>query len=115
MDLPRNAFKHALKAGKPQIGLWSTLSSNYTVEVIAGAGLLRLGGVTVHGSYVADLLPTILLLSFGMGAAFPALQIAALHEETAEDWVEASEDGSWAWQTQAVRDPLVRKQDIQDE
>ena len=38
MDLPRNAFKHALKAGKPQIGLWSSLSSNYTVEVIAGAG-----------------------------------------------------------------------------
>ena len=27
MDLPQNAFKRALKAGKPQIGLWSTLSS----------------------------------------------------------------------------------------
>src|SRR3989440_6480599 len=38
MDLPRNTFKHALKAGKPQIGLWSSLSSNYSVEVIAGAG-----------------------------------------------------------------------------
>jgi 4-hydroxy-2-oxoheptanedioate aldolase len=38
MDLPRNAFKHALKAGQPQIGLWSSLSSNYSVEVIAGAG-----------------------------------------------------------------------------
>ncbi len=38
MDLPQNAFKRALKAGKPQIGLWSTLSSNYSVEVIAGAG-----------------------------------------------------------------------------
>ena len=38
MDLPQNAFKRALKAGKPQIGLWSSLSSNYTVEVIAGAG-----------------------------------------------------------------------------
>jgi len=38
MDLPRNAFKHALRAGRPQIGLWSSLSSNYTVEVIAGAG-----------------------------------------------------------------------------
>ena len=30
--------KRALKAGKAQIGLWSSLSSNYTVEVIAGAG-----------------------------------------------------------------------------
>src|SRR6267154_310988 len=38
MDLPQNTFKRALKAGKPQIGLWSTLSSNYSVEVIAGAG-----------------------------------------------------------------------------
>ena len=38
MDLPQNAFKRALRAGKPQIGLWSSLSSAYTVEVIAGAG-----------------------------------------------------------------------------
>jgi 4-hydroxy-2-oxoheptanedioate aldolase len=38
MDLPQNPFKRALGAGKPQLGLWSTLSSNYSVEVIAGAG-----------------------------------------------------------------------------
>src|SRR3970040_1284495 len=38
MEMPQNAFKRALKAGKPQIGLWSSLSSSYTVEVIAGAG-----------------------------------------------------------------------------
>ncbi len=38
MELPRNTFKQALAAGKPQIGLWSTLSSNYSVEVLAGAG-----------------------------------------------------------------------------
>src|SRR5436305_10541515 len=38
MDLPKNSFKRALKAGQAQIGLWSTLSSNYSVEVIAGAG-----------------------------------------------------------------------------
>ena len=38
MELPRNAFKQALKAGQAQIGLWSSLSSPYTVEVIAGAG-----------------------------------------------------------------------------
>jgi len=38
MELPRNAFKHALAAGTPQIGLWSSLSSHYTVEAIAGAG-----------------------------------------------------------------------------
>ena len=38
MDLPQNSFKRALKAGKKQIGLWSSLASNYSVEVIAGAG-----------------------------------------------------------------------------
>jgi len=38
MELPQNGFKRALKAGRAQIGLWSSLSSSYTVEVIAGAG-----------------------------------------------------------------------------
>lgn len=38
VDLPVNAFKHAIAAGKPQIGLWSSIPSSYTVEVIAGAG-----------------------------------------------------------------------------
>src|SRR3970040_1173341 len=38
MEMPQNAFKRALKPGKTQIGLWWSLSSNYTVEVIAGAG-----------------------------------------------------------------------------
>jgi 4-hydroxy-2-oxoheptanedioate aldolase len=38
MELPQNPFKRALKAGKAQIGLWSSLSSNYSVEVVAGAG-----------------------------------------------------------------------------
>ena len=38
MELPRNRFKEALGAGRAQIGLWSSLSSSYTVEVIAGAG-----------------------------------------------------------------------------
>ena len=38
MELPPNPFKRALAARRPQIGLWSSLSSSYTVEVIAGAG-----------------------------------------------------------------------------
>src|SRR5215213_4631217 len=38
MDLPKNQFKSALKSARPQIGLWSSLSSSYTVEAIAGAG-----------------------------------------------------------------------------
>lgn len=38
MDLPRNTFKHALAAGTPQIGLWLSLSSNYSAEVCAASG-----------------------------------------------------------------------------
>lgn len=38
MEVPHNAFKRAIREGRPQIGLWSSLSSNYSVEVIAGAG-----------------------------------------------------------------------------
>ena len=52
---------------------------------IAGFGMFLLGGVTIGSTYLGNVLPTILLLSFGMGAAFPALQIAALHEVSAED------------------------------
>ena len=38
MELPVNQFKRGIKAGRPQIGLWSSLSSHYSVEVIAGSG-----------------------------------------------------------------------------
>lgn len=38
MDLPKNHFKVALKAKEPQIGLWASIPSSYTAEVIAGAG-----------------------------------------------------------------------------
>jgi 4-hydroxy-2-oxoheptanedioate aldolase len=37
-NLPINHFKHALAAGRQQIGLWNSLASAATVEVIAGAG-----------------------------------------------------------------------------
>jgi 4-hydroxy-2-oxoheptanedioate aldolase len=38
MELPVNTFKHALKAGKPQIGVWSFLSSAIVSEVLANSG-----------------------------------------------------------------------------
>src|SRR5918993_4615053 len=38
MELPQNPFKRAIKAGRLQVGLWSSLASHVTVEVIAGAG-----------------------------------------------------------------------------
>jgi len=38
MDLPVNRLKRALREGKPQIGLWSSLASHITVEIISGSG-----------------------------------------------------------------------------
>ena len=38
MELPKNHFKHALRDGRHQLGLWCSLSSHYAIEVVAGAG-----------------------------------------------------------------------------
>jgi 2-keto-3-deoxy-L-rhamnonate aldolase RhmA len=38
MELPRNVFKHAIAAGKLQIGLWCSLCSNIAVDVLHDAG-----------------------------------------------------------------------------
>ena len=35
MDIPRNAFKHAVAAGQLQIGLWCSLCSNIAAEIVA--------------------------------------------------------------------------------
>ncbi len=38
MEMPVNAFKKALKEGKPQVGLWSTLCSSMGIEGVASSG-----------------------------------------------------------------------------
>lgn len=38
MDILKNKFKHAIKSGQQQIGLWCSLSHHFSVEVVAGAG-----------------------------------------------------------------------------
>jgi 4-hydroxy-2-oxoheptanedioate aldolase len=38
MKLPQNRFKRALAARRQQIGLWSSLASHTSVELLAGAG-----------------------------------------------------------------------------
>ncbi len=38
MELPRNAFKHAIAAGKLQIGLWCSLCSNIAVDIVSDSG-----------------------------------------------------------------------------
>ena len=38
MELPRNPFKHAIRAGQQQVGLWVSLASAYSAELVAGSG-----------------------------------------------------------------------------
>ncbi|MCC7462776.1 MAG: 4-hydroxy-2-oxoheptanedioate aldolase [Gammaproteobacteria bacterium] len=38
MQLPVNAFKQALRAGRPQIGLWVGLADAYVTELLASSG-----------------------------------------------------------------------------
>lgn len=38
MHTPHNAFKHALAAGQPQIGLWLGLADPYSAELLASVG-----------------------------------------------------------------------------
>lgn len=38
MELPVNKFKQAIKSGKPQIGIWSSLCSHISAEVLSDAG-----------------------------------------------------------------------------
>ena len=38
MDLTSNAFKHAIRAGRQQIGLWVALANHYSAEIAAGSG-----------------------------------------------------------------------------
>lgn len=38
MDLPVNSFKKAILAGRQQVGLWVSLASPYSTEIVAGSG-----------------------------------------------------------------------------
>jgi 4-hydroxy-2-oxoheptanedioate aldolase len=38
MNIQSNKFKRAIQAGQHQKGLWTTLASSYSTEVVAGAG-----------------------------------------------------------------------------
>jgi EmrB/QacA subfamily drug resistance transporter len=65
-------------------GLASTFAPKIGVRTVAGAGmilsvvgLLLLTRLPVNGSYVADFLPSLLLVSLGMGAVFVPLTLIA--------------------------------------
>jgi 4-hydroxy-2-oxoheptanedioate aldolase len=38
VEIPSNRFKREIRAGRPQIGLWSALASHIAAEIVAGSG-----------------------------------------------------------------------------
>ena len=75
MDLPRNNFKHALAQGRLQIGLWCSLCSNITAEVVSDSGFDWLLLDTEHApNEVPDLLQQ--LQAVARGPATPIVRPA---------------------------------------
>ena len=66
MDLPRNSFKHAIAAGKLQIGLWCSLCSNIAADIVRDAGFDWLLLDTEHSpNEVPDILGQLQAVSGG--------------------------------------------------
>ena len=53
--------------------------------LLVAAGLLLFARAPVHGNYLTDILPTMLLFGTGIGASFPALMTLAMSGATPED------------------------------
>lgn len=66
----------------PKIGPRAVMTSGL---LIAGAGMLWLTQIGVHTSYWTHLLPQLIVMSLGMGLAFPALSSTALTAVRPED------------------------------
>ncbi len=53
--------------------------------ILIAAGLLLFARAPVHGHYLTDVLPTMLLFGIGIGASFPSLMTLAMSGATRED------------------------------
>ena len=75
MDMPVNAFKRAIKAGRQQIGLWCSLPSHVTVEVLAGAGFDWLLLDTEHSANELPMVYSQLQAAASGGPAHPVVRL----------------------------------------
>ncbi|MBX6329985.1 MAG: HpcH/HpaI aldolase/citrate lyase family protein [Pseudolabrys sp.] len=75
MELQRNAFKHALAAGKLQIGLWSSLCSNIAAEIVAESGF---DWILLDTEHAPNEIPSLLsqLQAIGRAGATPIVRPA---------------------------------------
>jgi 4-hydroxy-2-oxoheptanedioate aldolase len=70
MEMPRNTFKHAIAKGQLQIGLWCSLCSNITAEIVAHSGYDWLLLDTEHSpNEVPDVLSQLQAVQTGTASA----------------------------------------------
>ena len=74
-EMPVNAFKRGLLARRPQIGLWSSLCSNVSVEIIAGSGFDWILIDTEHAPNEPPMVLSQLQAAMG-GTATPIVRVA---------------------------------------
>jgi 4-hydroxy-2-oxoheptanedioate aldolase len=74
-EIPVNEFKRRILAGQPQIGLWSSLCSNVSVEIIAGSGF---DWILIDTEHVPNEPPMVLsqLQAAVGGTATPIVRVA---------------------------------------
>jgi 4-hydroxy-2-oxoheptanedioate aldolase len=71
MDLPKNNFKHAIRAGRQQIGLWVSLANPYSAELVAGSGF---DWLVLDGEHSPNA-PTTVISQLQAVAAYPVSAI----------------------------------------
>jgi 4-hydroxy-2-oxoheptanedioate aldolase len=74
-ELQRNEFKHALRQGKLQIGLWSSLCSNIAAEILADSGF---DWILLDTEHSPNEIPSLLtqLQAIGRGGSTPIVRPA---------------------------------------
>ena len=70
-DLPQNRFKRAIAAGQQQIGLWVSLASPYSAEIVAGSGFDWMVIDTEHSPNEVDTT----LSQLQVAAAYPVMPV----------------------------------------
>lgn len=81
--LPSNHFKHALRAGHAQIGIWSTIPSPFVCELLGGAGY---DWVLLDTEHTPTDVPLMLQQLQAVAAAQPAPGMPPTHAAVRPAW-----------------------------
>jgi 4-hydroxy-2-oxoheptanedioate aldolase len=75
LDLPVNHFKRAIKSGQQQIGLWCSLASHISVEILSGSGFDWLLLDTEHSPNELPMVYSQLQAAAAGGRAHPIVRV----------------------------------------